>query len=390
MTPMFAYLALLSLLSWGSAASAAALSARTAETLDHIAGDVVPARSPGLIVGVALHGETVFLKAYGKASIELDAPMTPQSVVRIGSVTKEFTAAAVMLLVRDGKLALEDPLSKFVPEYPQAGDVTVRQLLTHTSGVTEITRIPNYIGKDWRLDRTPSEMAVYLAANRPSFEFAPGSAWSYSNSGYILLGAVIERASGTPIAQFYQTRLFTPLGLQQTAIDDPRDIVPLRSAGYDLDASDPSKLHNAAFLSMTAPGAGGFLRSTAADLLRWNEALFGGKVVPASLLEQMMTPGRLNDGRRASEHLYEPKPNANAAAQPQKKFDYGFGLEMSQLDGHRRIGHGGAIPGFQTRLDYFPDDKLSVVIMVNSLGGMQNTPDDVQRAVLAQLSHSGR
>jgi D-alanyl-D-alanine carboxypeptidase len=353
-----------------------------ARELDRVANAAVENWTVGLVIAISKDGHAVFSKGYGKANLELDSPMTPESVLRIASMTKQFTAAAVLLLVQDGKLSLDDPISKWLPRFPGANGVTIRELLTHTSGISECTRLPGYMGKEWRIDRTPQEMVTYIAAHSsPLYEFPPGTAWSYSNSGYQLLGAIIEKVSGMPLKQFYQTRLFDPIGLQKTAVDDQGDVVAHRASGYELAGKER---RNAQFISMTAPGAAGFLRSTAGDLLKWSAALFGGKVIHLDLVKLMIEPARLKNGQLAMDHIFKPERMGPEV----EKYQYGFGLEIGTLDGHKKIGHNGSIPGFVSRMDTFPSDGVTVVVLVNTQRGMgphQVLPQIVERIALKYL-----
>jgi D-alanyl-D-alanine carboxypeptidase len=350
--------------------------------LDRIANTAVQQWTVGLVIGISKDGRTVFSRGYGKANLELDSAMTPENVFRIASMTKQFTAAAVLLLVQDGKLSLDDPISRWLPKFPGASGVTIRELLTHTSGISEFTRLPGYMGKEWRIDRTPEEMVNYIAEHSsPLYEFPPGTAWSYSNSGYQLLGAIIEKVSGMPLKQYYQTRLFDPIGVKNTTVDDPGDIVPHRVSGYELAGKER---RNAQFISMSAPGAAGFLRSTAGDLLKWSAALFGGKVIRPDLVRLMIEPARLKSGQLAMDHIFKPERMG-----PQtEKYQYGFGLEIGTLDGHKKIGHDGSIPGFMTRIDTFPSDGVTVVVMANTQRGMgphHVLPEIVERVALKYL-----
>jgi CubicO group peptidase (beta-lactamase class C family) len=361
------------------------LSAAEVREIDQVAQTAVNSQTVGLIVGISKNGHVLFSKGYGKASLELDSPMTAENIFRIASVTKQFTAAAILSLVEDGKLSLDDPVSKFIPHFPGSEDVTIRQLLTHTSGIRELLLIPNYLGKEWRIDRTPQEMVDYIASQSPLYDFPPGTAWSYSNSNYQVLGLIIQQVSAKPLKEYYQTRLFDRIGLRHTAVDDPGDVVPHRASGYDLADKDFKQLRNATYLSMSAPGAAGFLRSTVGDLLEWSAALFGGKVIPTDLVKLMIEPAKLKDGRLASQHVFKPEEG------PPEKYDYGFGLEIGTLDGHEKIGHAGSIPGFLTRIDTFPRDALTVVVVVNTQGGMgphHVLPQVIERIALKYLGAS--
>jgi CubicO group peptidase (beta-lactamase class C family) len=355
--------------------------------IDRVADAAVEkGQSAGIVIGISKGGALLFSRGYGKANLELDCPMTSDSVVRIASVTKQFTAAAILSLVQDGKLSLDDPLEKFIPGFPGAKTVTIRELLNHTSGIRDYTKIPSFVGKDWRIDRTPQEMVDYIAAQSPLYDFPPGTAAAYSNSGYQLLGFIIEKVSGLPLKQYYQVRLFEPIGLRDTAVDDPGDIVPRRAAGYERASRDSTQLRNAQFISMSAAGAAGFLRSTVGDLLKWTAALFGGKVIRPDLLRLMTEPATLSDGRLASEAHFKFPDGTPAGPPPGVKFDRGLGLDMEPFDGHERIGHSGSIPGFAARMDFFAHDDVAVVVVVNTDGGMRDLSKTVEGIALKSLA----
>lgn len=355
--------------------------------IDRVADAAVEkGQSAGVVIGISKGGALLFSKGYGKANLELDYPMTSDSVVRIASVTKQFTAAAILSLVQDGKLSLDDPVEKFIPGFPGAKTVTIRELLNHTSGIRDYTKIPDFVGKAWRIDRTPQEMVDYIAAQSPLYDFPPGTAAAYSNSGYQLLGFIIEKVSGIPIKQYYQMRLFDPIGLRNTAVDDPGEIVPRRAAGYERASKDSAQLRNAQYISMSAAGAAGFLRSTVGDLLKWTAALFGGRVIRPDLVKLMTEPATLSDGRLASEEHFKFPDGTPAGPPPGVKFDRGLGLDMETLDGHERIGHSGSIPGFAARMDLFPHDDVAVVVVVNTDGGMRDLSKTVEGIAVKSLA----
>jgi D-alanyl-D-alanine carboxypeptidase len=344
-------------------------------------------QSAGIVIGISKSGVLLFSRGYGKANLELDRPMLSDSEVRIASVTKQFTAAALLSLVQDGKLSLDDPLEKFIPGFPGAKTVTIKELLNHTSGIRDYTKIPNFVGKDWRIDRTPQEMIDYIATQSPLYDFPPGTAAAYSNSGYQLLGFIIAKVSGMPLKQYYRARLFEPIGLQDTEVDDPGDIVPRRAAGYERASKDSAQLRNAQYMSMSAAGAAGFLRSTVGDLLKWTAALFGGRVIRPDLVRLMTEPATLSDGHLASEEPPFKFPDGTPAGPPLGvKFDRGLGLDMETLDGHERIGHSGSIPGFAARMDFFPRDEIAVVVVVNTDGGMRDLAKTVEGIALKSLA----
>ena len=306
------------------------------------AAAVAEHRTAGVSVAVVKNGRTVLAKGYGFADLENDVPATAETVYRIGSITKQFTSAAIMRLMEQGKLSLDDTLQKFLPNFPTQGNrVTVRHLLNHTSGIKSYTSL----GPKWqrviRLDLVPDSL-VALFANEP-FDFKPGDAWLYDNSGYFLLGMIIEKLSGKPYGQYLQDELFTPLGLKSTVYCDQAPLIKHRAQGY---APRPGGVFlNAEPLSMTQPFAAGSLCSTVNDLAAWTLALSSGKVVSAASYRMMTTPGTLNDG---------------------KPLTYGFGLGTGVLGGHRQVSHNGGINGFVSELHHYPDDSVVTVVLTNT------------------------
>jgi CubicO group peptidase (beta-lactamase class C family) len=337
---------------YGAALLAGALTSSTAGAQDtralvHYVDSVATAavaehRTAGVSVAVVKNARTVLAKGYGFADLENDVPATAETVYRVGSITKQFTSAAIMRLMEQGKLSLDDTLQKFLPNFPTQGNrVTVRHLLNHTSGIKSYTSL----GPKWqrviRLDLVPDSL-VALFANEP-FDFKPGDAWLYDNSGYFLLGMIIEKLSGKPYGQYLQDELFTPLGLKSTVYCDQAPLIKHRAQGY---ATRPGGgFINAEPLSMTQPYAAGSLCSTVNDLAAWTLALSSGKVVTPASYKLMTTPGTLNDG---------------------KPLSYGFGLGVGTLGGHRQVSHNGGINGFISELHYYPDDSVITVVLTNT------------------------
>ncbi|MCC6929325.1 MAG: serine hydrolase [Gemmatimonadaceae bacterium] len=301
-------------------------------------------RTPGVSIAIVRNGRTILAKGYGYADLENDVPATPETVYRIGSVTKQFTSAAIMRLVEQGKLTLDDTLQKFVPNVPSQGNrVTVRHLLNHTSGIKSYTNLGPKWQRVMRLDLAPDSL-VALFAGEPG-DFKPGDAYMYNNSGYFLLGMIIEKVSGKTYGQYLQDEFFTPLGLKGTSYCDQAPIIKRRAQGYV--PKPPGGFANAAPLSMTQPYAAGSLCSTVNDLAAWTIALSSGKVVSAESFRRMTTPDTLNNG---------------------KPMTYGFGLGTGTLGGHRQISHNGGINGFISELHYYPDDSVITVVLTNVEG----------------------
>jgi CubicO group peptidase (beta-lactamase class C family) len=299
-------------------------------------------RTAGVSVAEVKNGRTILAKGYGFADLENDVPATAETVYRIGSITKQFTSAAIMRLVEQGKLSLDDTLQKFLPNFPTQGNrVTVRHLLNHTSGIKSYTSLGPRWARVIRLDLAPDSV-VALFANEP-FDFKPGDAWAYDNSGYFLLGMIIEKVSGKPYGQYVKDELFTPLGLESTIYCDQAPLIKHRAQGY---APQPGGgFINAEPLSMTQPYAAGSLCSTVTDLAAWTLALSSGKVVSPASYKMMTTPLTLNDG---------------------KPLTYGFGLGIGTLGGHRQVSHNGGINGFISELHHYPDDSLVTVVLTNT------------------------
>jgi CubicO group peptidase (beta-lactamase class C family) len=283
-------------------------------------------------------GDNVLLsRGYGSANLEWNIPNSPATKFRLGSLTKQFTATCVMLLEERGKWNVHDPVKKYMPDAPAAWDkITIFNLLTHTSGIPSFTGFPDYA--DSEAKTTTPEKLVARFRDKP-LEFEPGSKWNYSNSGYVLLGYLIEKVGGRTYQQFLQENIFTPLGMKDSGYDSNAAIIPRRASGYS-----PSKdgVVNAGFINMTIPFSAGSLYSTTEDLLKWERGLFGGKVLSQASLKKMTTPFKEN---------------------------YAFGLLVTSPNGRKKIDHGGGIEGFNTELAYWPDDQLTVVVLANLNGG---------------------
>ena len=290
---------------------------------------------------VAKDGKPVFREGFGFANRELNVPMTPESVLRLGSITKQFTSASILQLAEQGKLSIDDPVSKYYAAAPAAwSKITVRHLLTHRSGIPSYTGLPGFFEKQSMFARTPAEI-VELTQNMP-LEFEPGAQHAYNNTGYVLLGYIIEKASGQTYADYLQQHIFTPLGLKHTGYDDTRTLLPNRAAGYGV---DDGVWFNSDYISMTLPHAAGSLYSNVDDLLTWQEALFSGKVIsPASFAAMTTDSGN----------------------------GYGFGIGTGDFQGHKSIRHSGGIPGFSTYMSRFPDDGMTFIVLSNLQTGQSN------------------
>ena len=293
----------------------------------------------GLAFAVVKGRDTILARGWGFADVENEVPVTTASVFRIGSITKQFTSSAIMQLVEKGRLSLDDTLGALLPNMPVTWrKVTLRQLLNHTSGIPNYTDIgPRWVRR-WRDDMTPDSIVGFVTGD--TLNFAPGSKWRYTNTGYVLVGMILDKTTGQSYPRYLGEQLFKPMGLSSTIYCDTRPIINHRALGYQL---ANKQLANAEYLSMTQPYSAGALCSTVGDLVKWTRALHSGGVVSPASFKQMTTP----IGAAAGTH-------------------YGFGLGMDSLGNHRRVGHGGGIHGFVSMLAHYPDDSLTVVVLANS------------------------
>jgi D-alanyl-D-alanine carboxypeptidase len=332
--------------------------ARLVATIDSLAAAFL-ADGPvaGVSVGVVKGTDTIVMKGYGLADIENDVPASARTVYRIGSITKQFTAAAVMRLVDEGKLALDDTLGKLLPNVvPAWRGISLRRLLNHTSGIRSYTSLGPRWQRRWREDMTPDTIVGLVRDD--TLDFAPGARWRYNNTGYVLLGMIIERVAGKPYATYLEEAVYRPLGLSQTYYCSERPIIKNRARGYQRDGR---QLVNAEYLSMTQPFSAGALCSTVGDLIAWQRALVGGRVVRPASYAAMTTPEPLDDG---------------------KPLTYGYGLGVGTFEKRRRVSHGGGIHGFNTELAYYPDDTLHVVVLANTQSNPGRLAEQIARAAL--------
>lgn len=315
----------------------------------------------GASVAVVRGSETIVDKAYGFADLELDVPTPRGATYEIGSVTKQFTAAAILLLAQDGKLALDDELTKFLPDYPLQGHhVTVRRLLNHTSGIKGYTEMPEF--GDLMALKKPKNTLVTLFSGQP-FDFPPGEEQIYNNSAFFLLGLIIEKASGKSYADFVQERLFNPVGMKNSYYCSEQAIHKNHAHGYDT-GTDGLVLKK--YLDHAWPYAAGSLCSNTADLVAWNQALHGGKVLRPESYKAMTSPAALNDGT---------------------PIRYGMGIALAPTDGRRTIAHSGGINGFLSESEYYPDEDLTIVVLLNTAGPV--SPRDIARDIAdAVLGHA--
>jgi len=316
----------------------------------------------GASVVVARQGQTILAESFGQADLELDVPMPADASFEIGSVTKQFTAAAVLLLAERGKLAVDDELTKYLPDFPTHNQrITIRHLLTHTSGIKGYTEMPEFA--DLMPLRKSPETLVKLFADKP-LDFAPGENLVYNNSAFFLLGLIIEKVSGQTYADFVKANLFDKVGMPGSYYCSERAVRHHHAHGYDTFAN---ALVLKGAISHVWPYSAGSLCSTAADLTAWTSALHGGRVVSAESYRAMTTPASLADGTKTR---------------------YGFGILLADLRGRRAISHGGGINGFLSEVEYYPDSALSIVILLNTAGpvGPGDLARDIADVVLGKVS----
>jgi D-alanyl-D-alanine carboxypeptidase len=326
------------------------------DTIDKIAAEALKGLPlPGLSVAVARAGRIVLAKGYGFADLMFKVPAAPETVYQIGSVSKQFTAAAVMRLVELGKVSLDDPLTKFLPDYPTHGHrVLIRHLLHQTSGIKEFFTVKGYDEMEAGPPEKFSRDDLINLFKKELFVFGPGERWAYSNSNYTLLGVVVEQVSGLSFEQYLQETFFRPLGMTATHSCGSRPIGEHYAKGYmpgqsGFDPAPPVNMN-------TAIGDGG-LCSSVLDLVTWTRALTTGRAVSLNSYRRMVTPERVRRG-------YMP--------------DYGYGLSLVPLDARRRIGHNGDITGFMSALAHYPEADLTVAVLTNRA---RHWPEVIERRI---------
>lgn len=315
---------------------------------DYIANLMKTQQVPGVVVEIAKGGKVIKKKAYGTADLEFNVPMKPDYLFEIGSITKQFTAVAVSLLIEQGKVSLNDPISKYVENTPETWkNIQVHNLLNQNSGLKDYALVP-HVGL---LDEY--DMPTWLSTMKPlPLDFETGSTWAYSNTNYVLLGMVIEKASGKTYTEFLNENVLKPAGLSHTSILNPDAIIPDRAHGYYKDGANLLRGRP----SMISTISDGALISTADDLIQWEAALHGGKLLKPESYKLMTSPGPLSNGRTRQ---------------------YGYGTFLEPLGDKPFMGHHGASSGYSAGSGYFPSSKLSVVILTNvyAINGMKAVKD---------------
>ena len=295
--------------------------------------------TPGAVAAVVSHGDVVHLRTYGLANVELSVPVSDESLFEIGSISKQFVTAAVMLMNEEGKIALDDPIHAYLPYLPGEWiGVTVRQLMNHTSGIPDYEEIRTYDVYRFRL--TPEEV-IRIAHSRP-MDFEPGTGRYYSNTGYFLLSMIVERIDGQPLGKVLQRRIFEPLEMNDTRLADPEAIIPNRAAGYWVNKAGELINRNPTETTSTL-GAGGLL-SSVADLATWDAALYGDEFLSAESKKELWTPAILPNGENT---------------------EYGLGWRVTPYFGIPSQSHSGQVAGFNTNFSRFPEQGFAVIVFMN-------------------------
>lgn len=308
------------------------------EEFDQLVSAVYKPGEPGATVLIAKNGAVIYRKAFGMANLELNVSMKPEMVFEIGSMTKQFTAVSILMLMEQGKLSLTDEITKFIPDYPTQGHkITIHHLLTHTSGIKSYTDMKEWFPV-WRKDMSPAEM-IDLFKNQP-MDFAPGEKYQYNNSAYFLLGYIIEKASGKTYPKFLEENIFKPLQMNNTYYGSHQKIIANRAAGYQ----NQEGFINAEYLSLTQPYSAGSIMSNVDDLLKWEIAVRDNKLVKKASIQLAFTGYKTNDD---------------------KPFHYGYGWMLNEINGSPTIEHGGGIFGYTTNGIWLPNEDVYVVMLTN-------------------------
>ena len=309
------------------------------DELDKLLLEQFKADEPGVTALVSRKGEIIYKKAIGMSNLELDVPMKIDNVFRIGSITKQFTAIAILQLMEQGKLGLQDEITKFIPDYPTQGDkITIEHLLTHTSGIKSYTGMPDYVDR-MMLDLKPTELIDYFK-NEP-MDFPPGTRFTYNNSGYFLLGYIIEQITGKTYAEYLEENIFKPLGMTNSYYGSNQRIIKNRASAYSMGEEG---FENSFPVSMTQPYAAGSIQSTVEDLFKWNQAVQSYKLVKKESLDKAFSKYKLLDGTFS---------------------DYGYGWDLGYVQESPTVEHGGGIPGFSTMAIYIPREDVYVALFAN-------------------------
>ena len=313
-----------------------------AKAADEVFADLTKSGSPGCALAVARGGKIIYEKGYGRANIEEDVEITPRTVFDIGSTSKQFTAASILLLEKQGKLSVQDDIRKYLPEIPDYGhQITILHLLNHTSGLRDYLALFELAGMN--IDSvTTDQDALAILARQKGLNFAPGSDWLYSNSGFFLLSVIVKRASGKTLREFATENIFEPLQMKQTVFRDEHTLlVPNRALAYDPKDAGAGYTLDVSYFEQTGDGA---VHTSVEDLLKWDENFYSGKVGGKDFLDEIQEPGKLNNG---------------------KTLDYAKGLFVGKYRGLRFVDHGGSWGGYRAQLLRFPEQHFSVACLCN-------------------------
>jgi len=326
----------------GDGGQESSLRGSAAPAIDALLSGIYPPNAPGATAIVVKDGRVVLRKAYGLANVELQVPMQPESVLALASLSKQFTAAAILKLAEEGRLSVRDEITRFLPAYPTHGHtITIEHLLTHTSGLNALSETSDLRAVNVQEGKLIDVLGDWVKDLPP--DAAPGERWAYSNWGYNLLGAIIEQVSGQSLWDYLRQQIFEPLGMSHTFYADRRQIIPLRATGYATQADKVFNVLPSRSRIFLPSGAGGLL-STIDDLARWDEALRGDRILNAASKAKMFTPFRLNDGTPTG---------------------YGYGWDLGDYDGHRVQEHAGGTTGFVSYMVRMPEDRVFVTILSN-------------------------
>jgi CubicO group peptidase (beta-lactamase class C family) len=330
--------------------------------IDNLFSGITGKRVPGAAVLVSKNGEILYSKGYGLADIGYGIPVSTVTKFRIGSITKQFIAAAILKLQEEGKISVQDKLSRFIPDFPRGDEVTIHHLLTHTSGIASFTNRPDFL-KTATVTTTTAEMLDSIKTWK--FDFNPGDQFRYNNSGYFILGALIEKITGKSYGEYLKETFFNPLGMKNTGVHASQLILENEATGYAINNGVFEKALN---WDMSRAGGAGSLYSTVEDLYLWNEALFNGKVLKEASLNAAFTPVVLNNGKKPVEMIY------------------GYGWAITDLRNLTFINHGGGLHGFLSHLTRQPEEKLTVTVLTNCTPAQENIgPDQVAYSIAEYL-----
>ncbi|AZA77728.1 class A beta-lactamase-related serine hydrolase [Chryseobacterium sp. G0186] len=293
---------------------------------------------PGGVFLISQKGKSIYRKAFGKANLELDVNMTPENVFQIGSMTKQFTAIAILILQQQGKLKVSDPVSKYIPDYPNGGKISLHQLLIHTSGIKDFTKMKS-LSSIAQKDMEPKAMVDFFK-NEP-VDFAPGEKFNYNNSGYVVLGYIIELTSGDTYENFIKKNIFDKAGMTNSYYASDRKVIPKRAYGYH---KKEYGFVNKTVINFSVPFSSGSLMSTADDMLKWQQALNQNTLLPSQETQKAFQKYTLNNG---------------------EKFTYGYGWHLKDINGIPDREHGGSVFGFKSMGVYIPDEDIYVIGLSN-------------------------